>query len=349
MGIIYCHKNKINRKCYIGQTSKTIQERVGNNPSKSYKNNHEFSSDIIKYGWENFETNILEVVDDDNDLNSRETYWINRIKETNGIYNKYTRGTNNSKQTPLLCNRVKDFEIPQVLELFDLGYCMTDIGLKFGYSINTIKNILSKNGRTSSGCGELNIVQKRNKERIYDYIKTRRCLICGNNVYAEKNIHINKLVCSRECVHILLTMNKEERERIKEERNKFIQGYKTLLDDCEKIELEYKENRLNEYKNVKETKIKEIRKADIRKIELRRKKKELKRTAKDLYWHKDEERCKQKLDLILNSGVDLMKFGYNAKLCRMFPELNKKTILFLLRKYKIPHFERSSSKNHIAR
>lgn len=46
------------------------------------------------------------------------------------------------------------------------------------------------------------------------------------------------------------------------------------------------------------------------------------------------------LDLILNSGVDLMKFGYNTKLCRMFPkELNKGTILFLLRKYNIPHFE----------
>lgn len=341
MSVIYCHKNKINGKCYIGQTHKTLEERIGTNPSKAYKNNLEFSDDILKYGWENFDSYVLEIVEDDTILNDRETYWINEIKKTNEIYNKYLRGTCNYKNTPLLNNRVEDFEVSKILELFDNGYCMTDIGLKLGYSINTIKSVLSKNGRTSNGCGELNIVQKRNKKRISDYMKTRRCSICGNNVYAEKNIHINKLVCSRECAHILLTMNKEERERIKEERDKFIQGYKTLLDDCKKIELEYKENRLNEYKNVKETKIEEIRKADIRKIELRRKKKELKRTAKDLYWHKDEERCKQKLDLILNSGVDLMKFGYNAKLCRMFSELNKKgVILFLLRKYNIPHFER---------
>lgn len=68
-----------------------------------------------------------------------------------------------------------------------------------------------------------------------------------------------------------------------------------------------------------------------------------KHTAEELYWHKDEERCKQKLDLILNSGVDLMKFGYNTKLCRMFPELSKKMILFLLRKYNIPHFERKGT------
>ena len=64
-----------------------------------------------------------------------------------------------------------------------------------------------------------------------------------------------------------------------------------------------------------------------------------KHTAEELHWRRDEVRCKQKLDLILNSGVDLMKFGYNAKLCRMFPELSKRTILFLLRKYNIPHFE----------
>ena len=65
-----------------------------------------------------------------------------------------------------------------------------------------------------------------------------------------------------------------------------------------------------------------------------------KHTVEELHWHKDEVRCKQKLDLILSSGVDLTKFGYNAKLCRMFPELSKKIVLFILRKYNIPHFER---------
>lgn len=48
----------------------------------------------------------------------------------------------------------------------------------------------------------------------------------------------------------------------------------------------------------------------------------------------------QLLTLITNSDIDLMKFGYNTKLCEMFPELSKKRILFLLRKYDIPHFER---------
>lgn len=53
------------------------------------------------------------------------------------------------------------------------------------------------------------------------------------------------------------------------------------------------------------------------------------------------------LNLITNSGVDLMKYGYNTKLCEMFPELNKKRILFLLRKYGILHFVRSCSQTNI--
>lgn len=50
------------------------------------------------------------------------------------------------------------------------------------------------------------------------------------------------------------------------------------------------------------------------------------------------------LDLILNSGVDLMKFGYNTVLCKMFPKtLTKNKILRLLRRYNVPHFERLCS------
>lgn len=50
------------------------------------------------------------------------------------------------------------------------------------------------------------------------------------------------------------------------------------------------------------------------------------------------------LDLILSSGVDLMKFGYNTKLCKMFPKiLTKNKILRLLRRYDVPHFERLGS------
>lgn len=50
MSIIYCHKNKITGKCYVGHTFKSLEERVSHNPYKAYSGNKEFSDDILKYG-----------------------------------------------------------------------------------------------------------------------------------------------------------------------------------------------------------------------------------------------------------------------------------------------------------
>ena len=58
MYIVYQHKNKINGKIYIGITSRTPHERWGNNGC-NYKSSPHFYSVIQKYGWDNFEHNIL--------------------------------------------------------------------------------------------------------------------------------------------------------------------------------------------------------------------------------------------------------------------------------------------------
>ena len=86
MGIIYCHKNKINGKCYVGQTRKSLEERIGPNPELSYQNNKEFSSDIIEYGWNSFESLVLETVEN-RLLNERETFWMHKMKQE-GLYVK---------------------------------------------------------------------------------------------------------------------------------------------------------------------------------------------------------------------------------------------------------------------
>ena len=58
MYTVYQHKNKINGKIYIGITSQKPEDRWGSQGC-NYKSSPHFYSAIQKYGWDNFEHNIL--------------------------------------------------------------------------------------------------------------------------------------------------------------------------------------------------------------------------------------------------------------------------------------------------
>ena len=58
MYTVYQHKNKINGKIYIGITMQKPEHRWGANGS-NYKSSPHFYAAIQKYGWDNFEHNIL--------------------------------------------------------------------------------------------------------------------------------------------------------------------------------------------------------------------------------------------------------------------------------------------------
>ena len=58
MYIVYQHKNKIDGKVYIGITSQKPEQRWGSQGC-NYKSSPHFYSAIQKYGWDNFEHNIL--------------------------------------------------------------------------------------------------------------------------------------------------------------------------------------------------------------------------------------------------------------------------------------------------
>lgn len=58
MYTVYQHKNKINGKVYIGITMQVPEKRWGTN-GNNYKTSPYFYSAIQKYGWDNFEHNIL--------------------------------------------------------------------------------------------------------------------------------------------------------------------------------------------------------------------------------------------------------------------------------------------------
>lgn len=72
--IIYLHRNKINGKCYVGQTNQSLNNRFGKNGIK-YATQPYFYEDIKKYGWNNFEHISLEEVASKEEADKKEVYW----------------------------------------------------------------------------------------------------------------------------------------------------------------------------------------------------------------------------------------------------------------------------------
>lgn len=86
MGVIYKITNLINNKIYIGQTRMPEPQRWQSHIWHAYNNPQNdciyLCHAIKKYGRENFKREILEEVDDEN-LNIREIYYINKYNSTN--------------------------------------------------------------------------------------------------------------------------------------------------------------------------------------------------------------------------------------------------------------------------
>lgn len=82
--LIYKHTNKINKKVYVGQTSKEATERWRKDGSGYLSNpNTRFAKAILKYGWDGFNHDVIEQnIKSQEEANNREIYWIS-------FYNSY--------------------------------------------------------------------------------------------------------------------------------------------------------------------------------------------------------------------------------------------------------------------
>lgn len=80
--IIYKITNKINNKCYVGKTTKTLEWRwkVHIRHSKNVKYNALFPRAIAKYGEDNFILEIIDMAISLEELNEKEKYWIKYYK-----------------------------------------------------------------------------------------------------------------------------------------------------------------------------------------------------------------------------------------------------------------------------
>lgn len=82
---VYIHTNKINNKKYIGQTCQTPPERRWQN-GQGYFNSTHFYNAIKKYGWDNFEHEIIAQNLTMSEANELESKLIAKYKTMNQEY-----------------------------------------------------------------------------------------------------------------------------------------------------------------------------------------------------------------------------------------------------------------------
>lgn len=97
MSKIYKITNNQNGKIYIGQTSRTLEERLESHfYSSIYERQHKFYSDILNYGRNAFSIELIEECPDEM-ANIVESYWIYKLNSIETGYNScLSIGKNNT-------------------------------------------------------------------------------------------------------------------------------------------------------------------------------------------------------------------------------------------------------------
>lgn len=93
---VYRHVNKINGKCYVGITNQRyLRCRWGPGGNRYHQDGQKkFWSAIVKYGWNNFDHEVLEEnIQTPQEANEREQYWIAYYDSFKHGYNATTGGS----------------------------------------------------------------------------------------------------------------------------------------------------------------------------------------------------------------------------------------------------------------
>ena len=136
-GIIYIAINRINNKCYIGQTIRNLEVRKARHLADSKTSELPFHRAIRKYGNENFEWNVLEKDIDIKDVDDKEIFYINEYSKTHQLYNVADGGKSGKANKKLSFEEVN--QVLQLLKTSDLS--INSISKEFGVSKYAISDI----------------------------------------------------------------------------------------------------------------------------------------------------------------------------------------------------------------
>ena len=192
--IVYMHINKFNNKMYVGITSRTPEVRWKRN-GYGYKSSPYFYSAIQKYGWDNFEHNILFTDLCESEAKAKEKELIKLYKTNNRDF-----GYNCTEGGDGVCGRKPTPEQIEKIRASLKGRKHTEAWKRHMSNImkNRVMSDAWKKKISESHMGELNpsarkIVLINNK---YELIKVYECMKYASN---ELNVHITHIqnVCEK--------------------------------------------------------------------------------------------------------------------------------------------------------
>ncbi len=214
VGLIYLIKNKINGKCYIGQTIRELKYRINEHLSESrtLRHNYIIHKAIKKYTWDNFTVEVLESDIPLENLNKREIYFT--LKYDALIPNGYVMRAGEGKET------IMSDETKQKISLSKMGdknpakrkevkekISKANIGRRM--SVETKVKISTKQlGKTHSEKTKLKMskIKKQNQfgknnpyaksilcfDKMNTFIKQYDCIMDAAN---ELNLHQSNISC----------------------------------------------------------------------------------------------------------------------------------------------------------
>lgn len=151
--IIYKVTNLINGKIYIGQTKHSLEYRKNQHfrETKSKKDDMYFHRALYKYGFDNFQWEIIENITSIEDLNNKEIFYINLYNSTNRTkgYNRKLGGEQGlcSEETKYLIGIAskRNWQNPEIANKMLLG-------LQKGTNTVKLKSLINKSKEIESTC-----------------------------------------------------------------------------------------------------------------------------------------------------------------------------------------------------
>lgn len=104
--LIYKITNDVNEKVYIGQTTKSLDQRITNhrNSMISGVDTHLYRA-MRKYGWDKFHFEVIATTEDQDSLNDMEAYFIQKYNSISNGYNMAPGGSINIMYSPVVARK----------------------------------------------------------------------------------------------------------------------------------------------------------------------------------------------------------------------------------------------------